>query len=82
MIRGIVNGFTRPVLLRYSATKPSSSVVCPPTQEPVTIAVRSRRCRRPLDAGVRDGFARGNHAELRKPVEQRLIFFVEVRGGS
>ncbi len=42
MVRGMVNGFTRALLFRYRLTKPSSSVVCPPTQDPVTIAVRSR----------------------------------------
>ena len=44
MVRGMVNGFTRGILLRYKLTKPSSSVVWPPTQVPVMMAVDSRNC--------------------------------------
>ena len=78
MVRGMVSGFTRGILLRYRLTKPSSSVVWPPTQEPVTMAVDSRKLRGPLDAGGGNGFARGNDAELGKAVEEPDLLFVEV----
>ena len=78
MVRGIVSGFTRGMFLRYRLTKPSSSVVCPPTQLPVTMAVLWTQLRRPLDAGIGDGFARGHGGELSEAVQQADFFFVEI----
>ena len=55
-----------------------SSVLWPPTHEPVTMAAVSRNSGRPLDAGVLHGLARGDDGELREAVDEVGAAVVEI----
>jgi hypothetical protein len=60
-----------------------SSVACPPTQEPVTMAAVSRNSGGPFDAGIGHSLARRNHGELCEAVHKiGAAVFEPIRMGN